>query len=79
MKAERRKPTKRGTLLLQKMGVHGAHCCKHQCKYGDADCPVVMGQVEGVRFWDCWECMEPQTTGGAWSLLALLAKRGVSK
>jgi hypothetical protein len=26
------------------IGVHEAHCCKkHGCKYGEADCPVVLG------------------------------------
>lgn len=29
------------------IGVHAAHCCKwHGCKYGDPDCPVVLGKVE---------------------------------
>ena len=29
------------------IGVHASHCCKwHGCKYGDEDCPVVLGQVE---------------------------------
>ena len=30
-----------------KWGVHETHCCsKHGCKYGDADCPVVLELVE---------------------------------
>ena len=29
------------------IGVHASHCCKwHGCKYGDKDCPVVLGQIE---------------------------------
>ena len=32
---------------MSNIGVHAAHCCKwHGCKYGDADCPVVLGKVE---------------------------------
>jgi len=31
--------------------VHAAHCCKHNCKYGNADCPVVSGVVNQMR--DC--------------------------
>lgn len=27
-------------------GTHAAHCCKrHGCKYGDEDCPVVLGSA----------------------------------
>lgn len=30
-------------------GVHRTHCCKgHGCKYGDRDCPVVLGEIEGI-------------------------------
>jgi len=48
-----------------KQGVHIAHCSKeHGCKYGDLDCPVVLGEVEqkypcldgGYRLEDCPEC-----------------------
>lgn len=29
------------------IGVHSSHCCKwHGCKYGNEDCPVIMGIVE---------------------------------
>ncbi len=32
---------------MSNIGVHASHCCKwHGCKYGDDDCPVVLGQVE---------------------------------
>jgi hypothetical protein len=28
----------------EQWGVHENHCCKnHGCKYGDSDCPVVLG------------------------------------
>ena len=29
------------------IGVHVTHCCKwHGCKYGDEDCPVVLGKIK---------------------------------
>ena len=32
---------------MSNIGVHASHCCRwHGCKYGDEDCPVVLGQVE---------------------------------
>ena len=37
------------------ISVHDAHCCKkHGCKYGDDDCPVVLGTEPGVR--ECEYC-----------------------
>lgn len=37
--------------------VHTSHCCKwHGCKYGDKDCPVVLGQVE--QEYPCEWCSE---------------------
>ena len=37
------------------IGVHAAHCCKwHGCKYGDKDCPVVLGKIE--QEWPCEYC-----------------------
>ena len=37
--------------------VHDAHCCViHGCKYGDSDCPVVLGEENGI------ECEECETT-----------------
>ena len=39
------------------IGVHAAHCCKwHGCKYGDEDCPVVLGKVE--QEWPCEYCTD---------------------
>lgn len=36
-------------------GVHEHHCCsKHGCKYGNDDCPVVLGQVKQV--YRCEDC-----------------------
>ena len=36
------------------MSVHGSHCCSlHGCKYGDPDCPVVLGSESGII---CEEC-----------------------
>ena len=41
--------------MIDKIGVHIAHCCKwHGCKYGDPDCPVVSGEVEQEAL--CWRC-----------------------
>jgi len=29
--------------------VHDSHCCPdHGCKYGDADCPVILGKERGI-------------------------------
>lgn len=36
--------------------VHKKHCCKHHgCKYGDKDCPVVLGLVSSDNI--CTECL----------------------
>lgn len=36
-------------------GVHAAHCCKwHGCKYGDPDCPVVLGEI--TQMYLCYDC-----------------------
>ena len=38
-----------------KWGAHETHCCStHGCKYGDDDCPVVLGQVKQV--YRCEDC-----------------------
>lgn len=38
-------------------GVHKNHCCaKCGCKYGDKDCPVVLGLVE--QKYECQDCKE---------------------
>jgi len=35
------------TIPKEKHGVHETHCCiKHGCKYGDIDCPVVLGIIK---------------------------------
>lgn len=32
--------------FLKELGIHREHCCpKYGCKYGDRDCPVVLGIV----------------------------------
>ena len=42
--------------------VHKNHCCQsHGCKYGDADCPVVSGQV--LQAFPCELCEEYSYTG----------------
>lgn len=41
------------------LSVHDSHCCKvHGCKYGDRDCPVVLGKEEGIFCEECIETME---------------------
>jgi hypothetical protein len=40
---------------ISRYGVHETHCCKtHGCKYGDEDCPVVLGIVK--QKYDCESC-----------------------
>ena len=42
---------------MANIGVHASHCCKwHGCKYGDKDCPVVLGKVE--QEYPCEWCSE---------------------
>lgn len=42
--------------------VHDAHCCPtHGCKYGDDDCPVVVGRERGVP---CEECADSRLKSG---------------
>ena len=39
------------------IGTHATHCCKEcGCKYGNPECPVVLGTVEAQ--YDCGECAE---------------------
>lgn len=34
--------------------VHDSHCCpEHGCKYGDDDCPVVLGKERGIYCDSC--------------------------
>lgn len=38
-----------------KYGVHKEHCCiKHGCKYGNKDCPVVLGEI--IQSYLCESC-----------------------
>lgn len=48
--------------MANNIGVHAAHCCKwHGCKYGDEDCPVVLGQVEQLYTCDfCDDLLEDE-------------------
>ena len=33
-------------MRVNHIGVHRTHCCiAHGCKYGDDDCPVVIGEI----------------------------------
>ena len=50
-------------------GVHESHCCpKHGCKYGDADCPVVLGLTEKYNE-DCMDCEDDEEHPDPLSLL----------
>jgi hypothetical protein len=54
LRADLRKPPPR-------VGVHVTHCCAlHGCKYGDADCPVKLGQV--AQEYPCEQCPEEPAT-----------------
>lgn len=34
-------------MVVDKIGVHITHCCiVHGCKYGDKDCPVILGNKD---------------------------------
>jgi len=42
-------------MVVDKLGVHRTHCCiLHGCKYGDENCPVILGNVE--QGYLCEEC-----------------------
>lgn len=42
---------------VDKIGVHVTHCCiVHGCKYGDRDCPVVLGKSD--QHYLCEDCKE---------------------
>ena len=36
------------TIPQEQWGVHKTHCCSSGCKYGDKDCPVVLGLISGI-------------------------------
>lgn len=39
------------------MSAHSTHCCStHGCKYGDEDCPVVLGTDPGISEEWCEDC-----------------------
>ena len=42
------------------IGVHASHCCKwHGCKYGDEDCPMVLGKIKQLYLCeDCYQDLE---------------------
>ena len=40
---------------IKSIPVHKGHCCKvHGCKYGEEDCPVVLGKVKQTH--PCMDC-----------------------
>lgn len=45
---------------ISRYGVHETHCCEtHGCKYGDEDCPVVLGIVK--QKYECESCLDEQS------------------
>lgn len=67
------------TVPADRVGVHETHCCaRHWCKYGDEDCPVMNGAVEGIPTEACeWCDHERETATGLQTeiLLAELVRR----
>ena len=46
------------TIPKENWGVHQSHCCEeHFCKYGDDDCPVVLGIIK--QGYPCEMCNDP--------------------
>jgi len=46
---------KKTSIKKECWGVHETHCCvEHGCKYGDEDCPVVIGLIKQKYF--CQDC-----------------------
>lgn len=46
-------------MIREFKSVHDRHCCPvHGCKYGDEDCPVVLGLEEGLPCEFCDEEFE---------------------
>lgn len=53
--SERNNENNNTTIPLEQFGVHRKHCCsKHGCKYGDKDCPVVLGIIK--QDYPCMDC-----------------------
>lgn len=43
------------SILKEQWGSHNTHCCEiHGCKYGNEDCPVVLGITQAL--YECEEC-----------------------
>lgn len=44
------------------LSVHDSHCCPdHGCKYGDEDCPVMLGLEPGIECESCeWDAHDPE-------------------
>jgi hypothetical protein len=46
---------KKTSIKKENWGVHETHCCvEHGCKYGNEDCPVVIGLIKQKYF--CQDC-----------------------
>jgi hypothetical protein len=53
------KPEPKSSIEKDKWGVHENHCCsEHGCKYGDEDCPVVLGLIK--QKYPCEDCDDIQ-------------------
>lgn len=51
----RKSSTAKTSIPEEEWGVHRTHCCfKHGCKYGDNDCPVVLGIIK--QDYECEIC-----------------------
>ena len=48
--------------MVDNYGVHISHCCRwHGCKYGDPECPVVLGDVVQEDLCEyCYEILDEE-------------------
>lgn len=65
---EREKLVKETTIPEERWGVHETHCCEeHGCKYGNEDCPVVIGLIKQryrCEFCSCHICNNDAVING---------------
>lgn len=63
-------------------GVHEKHCTKDTCKYGDEDCPVILGLAEGqpedkitpeleYKYEDAWKKQSRYLNNGIYTISGL--------
>lgn len=59
------------------MSVHSAHCCViHGCKYGDENCPVVLG--DEVQESPCSQCFENADEAETAGVTGVVLRRGIA-